>query len=152
MSLLNTILGRGSSSADSSPVSSPHSQQSPPTSPSSSKSPKVQGSNVWQSVFNPGRNYSAVSQRKSIDKYDHVHRDDDNPKTMWEQILKSQNLSRLSTTFSSIDKDGDGYLGADDLKAAFPKGADVHRLIDSADTNKDGKISLEEFKKMMRDS
>lgn len=35
-----------------------------------------------------------------------MHRDDDNPKTMWEQILKSQNLSRLSTTFSSIDKDG----------------------------------------------
>ena len=25
---------------------------------------------------------------------------------MWEQILKSQNLNRLSTSFSSLDKDG----------------------------------------------
>lgn len=52
--------------------------------------------------------------------------------------------STARTRLRSSVLPGDGYLGADDLKAAFPKGADVHRLIDSADTNKDGKISLEE--------
>lgn len=45
--------------------------------------------------------------------------------------MKSENLSRMS--FSQLDKDGDGYLSADDLRKHFGPAANVSQLIDSVD-------------------
>jgi Ca2+-binding EF-hand superfamily protein len=49
----------------------------------------------------------------------------------WDHVVKSENLQRLS--FSQLDKDGDGYLSADDLKKHFGPAANVSQLIDAAD-------------------
>jgi Ca2+-binding EF-hand superfamily protein len=45
--------------------------------------------------------------------------------------VKSENLSRMS--FSQLDKDGDGYLSAEDLRKHFGPAANVSQLIDSVD-------------------
>ena len=50
-----------------------------------------------------------------------------------------------------LDQNGDGTLSMVEMEAAFPvlgipvKTADVRRLVDAADTNKDGKIDYSEF-------
>jgi Ca2+-binding EF-hand superfamily protein len=49
----------------------------------------------------------------------------------WDHVVKSENLSRMS--FSQLDKDGDGYLSADDLRKHFGPAANVSQLIDSVD-------------------
>jgi len=63
---------------------------------------------------------------------------------------------KLEAAFKLFDKDGDGYLTADELEEVFNPGRqkDVsaqvwHDLIREFDQNGDGKISLNEFKEMM---
>lgn len=115
-----------------------------PTSPQPVASPKSQGANVWQGVFNPGRNYSDRAQRTSRDYFD------SGKATVWDQYVKSQTLQRLS--FSDLDKDGDGYLNANDLQQHFGRDANVDRMIQAADKDKDGRISLAEFREMVQNS
>ena len=54
-----------------------------------------------------------------------------------------------------FDKDGSGYIGADELKEVLMFNEDidqnfVNKMINEVDINKDGKISFEEFTAMMR--
>jgi len=58
----------------------------------------------------------------------------------------------LKAFFSSIDKDGDGFISADELFGYyktnlgedFPRGA-IDQMMGEADKNKDGKLNYEEF-------
>lgn len=59
------------------------------------------------------------------------------------------------TLLRKLDKDNSGYLDKEELRVGIKliyreidlrmTDADINRLIQSADTNKDGKIGIEEF-------
>merc|ERR1719421_2575627 len=74
--------------------------------------------NVWESVFNPGRNYNMEGRVGA----------------------------------SQLDKDGDGFITAKELRAALGKDAAVSALIQEADKNGDGKIDVQEFNDLLRHS
>jgi calcium-dependent protein kinase len=62
---------------------------------------------------------------------------------------------KLMSAFSYFDKQGDGMISKDDLKEVFQSGgihlevATLQLIVNEIDTNKDSKISFDEFKKMM---
>lgn len=100
---------------------------------------------TWQSVFNPGRNFNRTSVGRS--NYDYV---DDKKKapTTWEMILRADEIKHL--TFAGMDKDADGYIGAEDLRHHLGSQEHVAQLIKQADKNNDGKIDIHEFSELMR--
>ena len=63
-----------------------------------------------------------------------------------------KNKNNLQGIFNEFDKDGDGCITLDELKYAFSKvdpsatPSDIEAKFKSADINKDGKITFEEFK------
>jgi len=74
--------------------------------------------------------------------------------TMNRQKLLSK--ERLEAVFKMFDKDGNGYLTADEIKEIFNPGDNTEvdekvwtDLINEVDQNSDGKISYKEFKDMM---
>lgn len=73
--------------------------------------------------------------------------------SMNEQQLLSED--RLKQAFAMFDKDGSGFIDADEVKATlgFSKSLNedaVNKLIEEVDQNHDKKISFEEFANMMR--
>jgi hypothetical protein len=101
--------------------------------------------NVWQDVFNPGKNFSNKMADRSY--YDNVDDKKVAPST-WEYILHAENLKRLS--FAGLDKDGDGFIDAKELRTALGPQANVQHLIEQADRNGDGKIDFYEFQELLR--
>jgi len=68
-----------------------------------------------------------------------------------QNMLKKEKLEAL---FHLIDKDGNGYLTIEELKDFFTPSQSVEEgvwndVISEVDVNKDGQISLIEFKEMM---
>jgi len=130
----------------------------PAESPTSMASPKSQGpkENVWQSTFNPGRNYKTHAPGRT--NYDHV--DDKAPsKTTWEMVLQSQNAGApkptgddQKTQFKQMDNDGDGFIDAKDLRSFLGPAANVDKLIKQADRNNDGRIDYNEFTNLLKTS
>ncbi|GAA1751357.1 EF-hand domain-containing protein [Nonomuraea bangladeshensis] len=61
--------------------------------------------------------------------------------------LPEQRLARLKSTFAAIDTDGDGYISESELKQHFPDlpAEALGALSQSADSDQDGRYSLEEF-------
>ena len=61
----------------------------------------------------------------------------------------------IQAEFKELDKDGSGFLSRDEIKNALKRlyenidlklsDQDIQHLLDQADKNKDGKISIEEF-------
>jgi len=94
--------------------------------------PKVQtrtNTNVWQSVFNPGRNMSM--QQTTRDYFDHP---DDSKATTWDHVLKSEKVKEM--TFNQLDKNRDGFITADELKVEMSgSSANVTEMIKQADKN-----------------
>ena len=67
---------------------------------------------------------------------------------------KLLNKEKLESTFKMFDKDGNGTISADEIKAIFCQGgsgdsAAIDLIIRENDINGDGEISLTEFKDMM---
>ena len=63
-------------------------------------------------------------------------------------LTEDQNLQ---AAFNFFDKDRGGSVSLSELRMVFadvPK-AELNKMIEMADTNKDGQISFEEFKKLM---
>ncbi len=66
--------------------------------------------------------------------------------------LTPEQISELKETFSEMDKDGNGFITATELKEALEDLGEpvsdyvVDELIRQADANKDGKISFEGIK------
>ncbi|GMH45506.1 hypothetical protein BSKO_13463 [Bryopsis sp. KO-2023] len=116
---------------------------------SSTSSVGSPGSDVWRSVFNPGRNYSLHDKNVGRTYYDTV----DDPKkqpTTWEYIVKADHLKQVS--FAQFDKNADGFISADELRSTLGPSANVDALIKQADKNGDGKIDYKEFCSILKDS
>jgi len=103
-------------------------------------SPKGVHKDVWQGVFNPGRNYNMEKVGKNY--FDHVENPKNSP-TTWEYIVKAEHLKQLS--FAAFDRNSDGFITADELRQTLGRGANVEDLIKQADRNGDGKIDYQEF-------
>ncbi|CAK9219698.1 unnamed protein product [Sphagnum troendelagicum] len=71
----------------------------------------------------------------------HMHQLEENNSEKWQ--------SRSSAAFAKLDVDGDGYITADELKVAMGLKSSVSILLDEADTDRDGRISLPEFQKLL---
>jgi calcium-dependent protein kinase len=71
----------------------------------------------------------------------HMHQLEENNSKKWQ--------SRSSAAFAKLDMDGDGYITADELKVAMGLKSSVSILLDEADTDRDGRISLPEFQKLL---
>jgi Ca2+-binding EF-hand superfamily protein len=61
--------------------------------------------------------------------------------------LSDERLVQLKSTFAAIDTDGDGYITETELKAHFPDlpAEALGAMSQSADSDQDGRYSLEEF-------
>ena len=63
----------------------------------------------------------------------------------------------MKEAFRVFDTDGDGYITKDELKQVMQQldpdmsDADIDDMMVEADTNRDGRIDFNEFKKMMAD-
>ena len=59
----------------------------------------------------------------------------------------------LRAAFDKIDKNRDGFISEDELRAAAPlldiDVEDVKKMMKAADANKDGKVDFDEFRKML---
>ncbi|KAK9787470.1 hypothetical protein WJX73_007722 [Symbiochloris irregularis] len=102
---------------------------------------------VWQSVWNPGRNYNDNYKTVGNQYYDHVDKTPGNT-SVWDHILRSERIK----AFKSFDRDGDGFITADELKMKLGSQADVSQLIAAADKNGDGKIDYSEFCELVRNA
>ncbi|GLT51177.1 hypothetical protein SLA2020_246060 [Shorea laevis] len=75
-----------------------------------------------------------------------------------QSTLKMLQESDLTEAFKVFDKDGDGFISAQELqvvlgKLGFPEGreiSEVEQMISSVDINKDGRVDFSEFKNMMQ--
>jgi len=69
------------------------------------------------------------------------------------EIRERIDETKLESAFDQLDADGSGYISAHDLKLILGKTgsskAYVKSLIDEADTNRDGKVSYDEFKQYL---
>jgi len=61
------------------------------------------------------------------------------------KISKQEYMDATARTFTAYDKDGDGILRREEIKAI--KGIDVEKFLKETDANRDGKIVKEEFNK-----
>eukprot|EP00091_Calanus_sinicus_P002782 TRINITY_DN12890_c0_g1_i1.p1 TRINITY_DN12890_c0_g1~~TRINITY_DN12890_c0_g1_i1.p1 ORF type:complete len:156 (-),score=47.93 TRINITY_DN12890_c0_g1_i1:54-521(-) len=74
---------------------------------------------------------------------------------MKEVVSDVHDEKRLRETFSMFDADNNGFIDIDELSTIMEKLGQtlnidqIKEMIMSADMNKDGKISFEEFKKLM---
>ena len=61
--------------------------------------------------------------------------------------LSGERLAQLKNTFASIDIDGDGYISETELKGHFPDlpAEALGAMSQEADSDQDGRYSLEEF-------
>ena len=102
---------------------------------------------TWRSVFDPGSNPNVMAGTR--DYYDHV-KDPANEPSMWDMILKSEALKR--TSFSALDRDGDGRVSRNELAAALaPAGFDaraVDRAMAEANAGQHG-LDRQQFAKVM---
>ncbi|CAM6050580.1 unnamed protein product [Sphagnum compactum] len=71
----------------------------------------------------------------------HVHQLEESDSEKWE--------SRSRAAFSKLDRDSDGYITPDELQIAMGMKGSVSTLLDEADTDGDGRISLPEFQKLL---
>ena len=74
-------------------------------------------------------------------------------------MADEEQKEKIEQMIKELDKDGNGLLDKDELKAGISKiyneinfsvtDEDIERMILSADVNKDGKINLEELKNLL---
>jgi hypothetical protein len=63
-----------------------------------------------------------------------------------EEEKKAKKKADPAARFAKLDKDSDGKLSAEELKAAFKKKPEMaEKILKSKDKNKDGNLSKEEF-------
>ncbi|GLU14790.1 hypothetical protein SLE2022_313380 [Rubroshorea leprosula] len=83
---------------------------------------------------------------------------DSGEEVVTQSTLKMLQESDLTEAFKVFDKDGDGFISAQELqvvlgKLGFPEGreiSEVEQMISSVDINKDGRVDFSEFKNMMQ--
>jgi Ca2+-binding EF-hand superfamily protein len=73
--------------------------------------------------------------------------------------MDASKKAQVKDLFKSLDKDGNGFIDFDELKEAAPKifkdakvnysDDQIHKMLESVDSNADGKLNLEEFMKLL---
>lgn len=71
----------------------------------------------------------------------HVHQLEQTNTVKWQQ--------RSKAAFSKFDVDGDGYITTSELQIATGLKGSIETILDEADTDGDGRISLPEFQKLL---
>ncbi|XP_058179789.1 calcium-dependent protein kinase 28 [Rhododendron vialii] len=74
----------------------------------------------------------------------HVNQLEEHNSEMWEQ--------RSQAAFEKFDVDRDGYITPEELKMHTGLKGSIDPLLEEADIDKDGKISLSEFRKLLRNA
>ncbi|XP_073293654.1 calcium-dependent protein kinase 18-like [Primulina huaijiensis] len=74
----------------------------------------------------------------------HVHQLEEHNSEKWQQ--------RSRTAFEKFDVDGDGFITPDELRMHTCLRSSVDPLLEEADIDKDGKISLSEFRRLLRNA
>lgn len=100
--------------------------------------------NVWQDTFSPQMNSNLKRLPKSY--YDAPQQGHN--ETVWDHIIKADTIRQVA--FHHFDKNQDGMIDAEDLRASLGGNADVEDLIRKADKNHDGKIDQAEFCEMLK--
>ncbi|CAI0461680.1 unnamed protein product [Linum tenue] len=72
----------------------------------------------------------------------HVHQLQEHNSEKWEE--------RSQAAFDKFDIDGDGYITPDELRMHTGLRGSIDPLLEEADIDRDGKISLSEFRKLLR--
>lgn len=72
----------------------------------------------------------------------HVHQLEEHDTQKWEQ--------RSQAAFDKFDVDGDGYITPEELKMHAGLRGSIDPLLEEADIDKDGRISLHEFRRLLR--
>jgi len=98
------------------------------------------------------RNSGCVFFRDFVTSYVHQLPDERESREETESVppsapLISRGLGTLQTLFQQYDRDGDGWISPDDLRAAFPSMSDneLRNWIDDKDTTGTGKVSVTDF-------
>lgn len=73
----------------------------------------------------------------------HVHQLEELNTTKWQQ--------QCLAAFEKLDVDKDGYITPEELRLYTGIHGSINSLLDEADTDKDGRISLQEFQRLLRD-
>ena len=118
-----------------------------PTNGKAGRTGSQRKANVWESVFNPGRNYN-MEGRVGASQFDNPDSPGGRSTTVWDEILKAQTIRE----FAQLDMDGDGFITAKELRSVLGEDAAVSSLIQEADKNGDGKIDFQEFNDLLRHS
>ncbi|KZV40794.1 calcium-dependent protein kinase 16-like [Dorcoceras hygrometricum] len=74
----------------------------------------------------------------------HVHQLEEHNSEKWQQ--------RSRAAFEKFDVDGDGFITPDELRMHTCLRSSVDPLLEEADIDKDGKISLSEFRRLLRNA
>ncbi|CAL5369088.1 unnamed protein product [Camellia sinensis] len=74
----------------------------------------------------------------------HVHQFEEHNSEIWHQ--------RSQAAFEKFDVDRDGYITAEELKMHTGLKGSIDPLLEEADIDKDGKISLSEFRRLLRNA
>eukprot|EP00210_Caulerpa_lentillifera_P003716 g3549.t1 len=101
---------------------------------------------VWQTVFNPGRNYNVVGDKMGRSYFDTV----DDPKkqpTTWDYILKSENVRKVS----EFDVNNDGFVTAEEVRSTLGSTQTIEDLIKKTDKHGDGRVAYREFFDLLRE-
>lgn len=107
----------------------------------------TQRRDVWQSVFNPGRNYNPNNEKVGRSYYDHV----DDPKaqpTTWDYILKAENVRKVT----EFDVNNDGFVTADEVRSALGTSVTIEDMIRKTDKFGDGRVAYKEFFELIREN
>ncbi|KVI02932.1 Calcium-binding EF-hand [Cynara cardunculus var. scolymus] len=72
----------------------------------------------------------------------HVHQLEEHNNEKWQRLSKA--------AFEQFDFDRDGYITAEELKMHTGLRGSINPLLEEADVDKDGKISLSEFRRLLR--
>ncbi|CAA3008846.1 calcium-dependent kinase 28-like [Olea europaea subsp. europaea] len=72
----------------------------------------------------------------------HVHQLEEHNSEKWQQMSRA--------AFEKFDVDGDGFITSEELKMHTCLRGSTDPLLEEADIDKDGKISLSEFRRLLR--
>jgi len=114
----------------------------PPSSPPAASSSPSGAAATWRGTFDPGSNPRVT--RKAVEPGPSYY-DSPSPAglTLWQQTLRSRDMKRFN--FPELDRNGDGFLEASDLRRAFGPDADVDALVAAADPEGLGRVSYKDW-------